>query len=266
MLPLSVAMRWKGVEGRKIFCPYPQLSRLGASPRFGQLSMIVAPPGAGKTALVTDWMIKLRDNPDGEEYNVLFFSADSDRGTVGNRVGASLTNWRIDEVEKFLLEGNPAVWDAVEDVTHIGYCFDSSPSYDQIQEEVIAYALLHGRWPNVIVVDNLVDVDGDTSGYEGLAETASWLKLMASETGAAVILLHHAVGMYADAVDPLPLSAVLGKIDRPQRLILTLHRPMDGVLGISVVKNSNGPADTSGFNILTHLKIDLSRMYFASEE
>lgn len=264
MLPLPLAAKYKGNEGEPIYCPYPGLCELGAFPRMGQLSMVVGPPGVGKTAFVTDWMLSLPNNPYGRKYNVMFFSADSDRGTVSNRVGAGVTGWELQEVERSFERNDPAIWQRLEEGTrHMGYCFDSNPSYDAIKAELYCFAYAYGSWPHIIVVDNLIDVQGESTGYEGMAETAAWLKNIASETGAAVILLHHTTGTWANGTSPLPLDAVLGKIDKPQRLILTLHKPDEFTLGVSVVKNTNGRAHAPGTDVLCYIDTDLSRMFFS---
>jgi hypothetical protein len=264
MLPLVVAARYKGDEGRPIYCPFPGLAEMGGIPRRAQLSMIAAGAGTGKTAFTTAWMLALANDPTGEKYRVMYFSADSDRGTVTSRVGAAVTGWDVSAVDEMLLTNPGAVWQRIAPATaHIGYCFDS-PTPESIEREICCYAMTWGEWPTVIVVDNLLDVRGESDGYEGMAETAAWLKNVASETGAAVILLHHVTGTWADGRGPLPVSAVLGKVDKPQRLILTLHKPDDTAIGVSVVKNSNGRADTSG-GYVTYIDVDLSRMFFSRQ-
>lgn len=266
MLPLALAMQFKGSEGGPIWNPYPGLREINAHIRRGQLSMIVAPPGCGKTAFITDWMLELPKNPYGDSYSVLFFSLDSDRGTVGTRVAASVANMTTDQVEPLVQKNDPNILRRIAEATaHIGYSFYSRPDFDRVRLEIIAFAYVHGKWPDVIVVDNLVDVESDGSGHESQNATAEWLKTVASETGAAVILLHHATGAFATGQTALPISAVLGQVNRPQRLILTLSRPAPDILNVAVVKNSNGPADATGVAVGTLIPIDLSFMRFFKE-
>lgn len=264
MLPLTLAARYKGRDGEPIHCPYPGLAALGAFFRRSQVSMVTAPPGIGKTAFVTDYVIALGEF--GER--VMYFSADSDKGTVANRVAANVTGLPLPHIEDMFKTNAGDLWQRMDGATrHIGYCFDSNPTYDVIKSQLYCYAWAHGVWPDVIVIDNLIDVQGDsdivTDGYKAMADTAAWLKGIAAETHAAVIILHHSTGGFADGKDPLPASAVLGKIDKPQRLILTLHKPNDNQIGVSVVKNSNGPADTSGYGVMTLIDVDLERMFFS---
>jgi KaiC/GvpD/RAD55 family RecA-like ATPase len=256
-------MRHKGKEGQAIYNPYPALTELGAHIRRGQLSMVVGPPGGGKTAFITDWMIALRNNPLGMDYHVLFFSLDSDRGTVGVRVAAGVTGWETSEVESYVQRLDPGVMKRIEESTaHIGYCFYSHPNKDDIDEQITAFAYLYGKWPDVIIVDNLVDVESDAESFQGYYEISEWLKVVASQTGAAVVLLHHARGQFNNGNMPLPLDAVLGQVSRPQRLILTLHRPAPDLMGVSVVKNSNGPANADG-TMFREIVMDLGRMFFS---
>lgn len=263
MLSLPLAMKWKNRDGTPIWNPYPGLRAVGATPRRGQLSMVIGPPGVGKTAFITDWTLAINKNPNGEYFSVMNFSADSDRGTVGNRVAASVTRNTVEYVEDRVASNDSAVWTRIDEATnHIGYCFLSSPSFDDILVHLECFALVEGKWPDVIVVDNLLDVDAEP-GHEGIAETCMWLKQLATETQAAVILLHHARGDYADGLSPLPLSAVLGQVTKPQRLILTLHRPDPNILGVSVVKNSNGKANADGYEVMKPIEINYENMFFS---
>ena len=260
MLPLALAAAYKGSEGEPIYCPFPGLRAMGAYFRRGQLSTVAGPPGVGKTAFVTSYMLALR--PYGQR--VLFFSADSDRGTVSVRVAAAVSGQPMAAVERAMKDPSSAkdVLQRIErESSHIGYCFDSSPTAEAIRTDIICYALTHGMYPDVIVIDNLLDIDPETSGSDSLATTSMMLKGIASETGAAVIVLHHVTGPYAVGSDPIPIIGVYGQISKPQRLILTLHSPQDGELGVSVVKNSNGPARPDG-SLFTVIQTDLSCMNF----
>lgn len=269
MLTLSLAMRAKGAEGEPIPDVFPQLANIGAHARRGQLSMVVGPPGSGKTALVSDWIVNADYTGMGHKPSVLYFSADSDRMTVGRRVAAGVTGYHQETIEEYLNNNKYNVWQILEEKTsHIWYNFDSSLTTDDIHAEVWAYAYVNGAWPEIIVVDNLMNVKGDdgkVGEHATYAQTAQWLSDLARESGAAVILLHHSTGEYADASKPLPLSAVLGKCDKPQRLILTINRPSPDVMSVSVVKNSNGPADASGWQVKADIRCDLGRMWFAKQ-
>jgi hypothetical protein len=261
MHSLSLALQYGEREGSPLHCPYPGIRQMRAFFRKGQLSMVAGPPGGGKTALCTDYLLNQKET-------VLYFSADGDRGTVGNRVIACLKGWPLHEVERIMKNPPVALFRQLDELTgHIAFCFRSSLSPDFITQEVQRYAITNGEYPAVIVVDNLIDMTAEAGGgmddHSGHAASAKWLKDLASETGAAVIVLHHTVGVIGGS-DPIPRTAILGKIDRHPRLILTISRPSDTQMFVSVVKNSNGPADQTGF-LGTTIDVDLESMTFSKD-
>jgi replicative DNA helicase len=269
---LTHALRLAGDEGEPIPCPYPGLVEAGAHIRRGQLSMIAAGPGGGKTMLMTDWCLRLPQasaDAGATPHRVLFFSADSDRGTVGNRVLAAVFGRTMPEVEHDRRHNpTPEMWERLHNATrHIEYCFTPTITPDLVGEETWAYETKWGRHPEVIVVDNLADfvTTGKTGvdDHAGAADAAKILKDLAVDTGAAVILLHHLNAEGAKHHDqPVPRSGVRGQLTGPQRLILTLHTPTDGELAISVVKNSNGRArPAGGYGVI--ITVDPSRMAFS---
>lgn len=259
---ISLALRYGVREGAKIHNPYRELREKGAEIRKGQLSMVAAPPGGCKTAFVTDWMLY-------QSESVLYFSADGDRGTVGVRALAAVTGERTDLAEELIFRGDDKAYDTLAEKTaHMDYCFESHLSPEVITREVEAYGLAYGSWPAIIVVDNLIDVTSSGGGmddWSGMAESATGLKNLAADTGAAVILLHHVTGSHVDGIDPMPLSAILGKVDKPQRLILAISRPEEEKIFVSIVKNSNGKAMTDG-SFGAEIPVDLERMYFGGKD
>jgi hypothetical protein len=262
MANISLALRYGIAEGVTIYNPYLDLREKGGTPRGGQLTMVAAPPGGCKTAFITDWMLS-------QPGSVLYFSADGDRGTVGIRALAGVTGETTSVAEERIFSGDETAYAILaERTSHIDYCLESSLSPGVIEREVEAYGLIHGAWPEIIVVDNLIDVSSSGSGgmddWSGMTETAIGLKNLASETGASVILLHHVTKTFVDGADPVPLSAILGGVDKPQRLILTIHRPAEDEIFVSIVKNSNGPAMTDG-SYGSAIPVDLGRMYFGGK-
>lgn len=161
------------------------------------------------------------------------------------------TGWLIEEVEAAVKAGNIEYIDSTlnASLNHVRWCFDSSPSYDDIQEELEAFAITHGEWPVLIVVDNIRNVFAPDAG-EDVDAVCQWLKEVAAHTGAAVIGLHHVKGAFNDGNVPIPLSGLIGQIGKIPELILTLHRVGSDVGGwslrISPVKNRTGRADASG--------------------
>lgn len=270
MQTLSLAMRNSEEEGTALPSVFPSLEKVGAKFRRGQLSLIAGAPGGGKSAFATFEAVKAAywDDEFFQEVPVptLYISADSDKKTLGNRITASVTKHTVDESEKLLMAGDKETWDMLSaNTSHIWFAWDRGPSLDDIAAEVEAFAHVWGEWPHKIVIDNLKNIWVDESGEGGehirYDRVLDYLHELAGITGAHIMVLHHVTGYFEIGNVPIPLSGILGKVTKPFRLILTLHRAWDGMLGISIVKNSSGPMDPSG-NLILHIPIDLERMQY----
>lgn len=221
---------------------FKQLADLGAHIRRGQVTLIGGAPGGGKSALATTIALYADKSP------TVYFSADSDKMTFGTRIMASALNLHLSDAEELLLKKDEEALEALEELTdHIWVNFDPSPTPRDIDEEIDCFAYIYGDYPHLVVVDNLMDVSlygGDErAGHDAVVD---FCRQLARRTGAAVIILCHVTGPFTDGTEVIPRSGLMNKIDKRPRLILTLHRYDINGLGVSVVKNSNGPAEADG--------------------
>lgn len=270
MQTLSLAMRNSEGEGVALPSVFPSLEKHGAKFRRSQLSLIAGAPGGGKSAVAT-YMATRMMYWDDELFQetpvpILYWSADSDKKTLGVRITASVTKHTVEEAEKLLDQRDSDTWRMLEANTdNIWFAWDRGPSLDDIQAEVEAFAQVWGEWPHVIFIDNLKNVWIEESGEGGehvrYDRVLDFLHELAGITGAHIVVLHHVTGQYETGNIPIPLSGILGKVTKPFRLILTLHKTWDGQLGICIVKNSNGPMDASG-DLIVKIPYDLERMQF----
>jgi hypothetical protein len=231
-----------GHAGTPIANPFFNFNQYGISPRRGQVTIIAGAPGAGKSALMSHITVHARP-----KIPAIFFSADTDMMTLGVRVAASVIDRPLHEVDDLIREGDEGTWSAVEGATdHIWYCWDSAPGCWDIEQEVLAYTIVTGAFPHLIVVDNLINVDseGQSADYKTRDGQIAWLQDLARITNAAVVILHHVTGQYEDGLTPIPLSGLLDKVGKRPRLVLTLYKVTDSLLGVRVVKNSSGKAAT----------------------
>jgi hypothetical protein len=128
--------------------------------------------------------------------------------------------------------------------SHVVWSFESSPTLQDIDEEVQAFEELWGCPPVAIFVDNLMDIATDGGEeFASMRAIMKELKYLARATNAAVIILHHT----SEAVmgNPCqPRSSLQGKVAQLPALICTL-----GVVGTSMavapVKNRYGRADAN---------------------
>jgi len=175
----------------------------------------------------------------------LFFSADTDIATVMIRVSSAIAGHTQETVEKNL-DSNPKYYSKdLNEMSHIDFCFDSSPSLDDIELEVKAYVELYGIAPELIVIDNLMNVVAEHDNeWAGLRQIMMELHDMARKTEACVMVLHHVSEQteYGNTFNPPARRAIHGKVSQLPSLILTLgYEPSAGTLRVAPVKNRFGP-------------------------
>ena len=206
--------------------------------------MVAAAPNAGKSMFALVYAIKAK-------IPTLFFSADTDTTTVTIRAAAHMSGHTQLTVEKNLTENPNFYKKDLGDMQHIQWVFDSSPSLDDIEMEIKAYIELYGIAPELIVIDNLMNVAAETDNeWAGLRAIMMELHDMARKTEACVLVLHHVSEQseYGSPTMPPPRRAIHGKVSQLPAIILTLgYDPSPGMLRVAAVKNRFGPhfADAS---------------------
>ena len=218
--------------------------------RRGQVSLVVAGPGTGKSTLALDVCRKLAP------HTALYFCIDTDPADMASRATAAVTGHALSAIEHDLEYFSE---DVREHMGHVRWCFDGGPTVDDVFEEVECYGAVFGAYPELVVIDNLTSIDmaGELS-YSGIQDTIARFNACARKTGAHFMLLHHATGAYEDGVLPIPLSGVEQKAGKRVAMVLSLTR-MGSSLRVHVVKNRGGRADARG-NLWVQLNADLERM------
>lgn len=242
--------------------PVEGMNRQEVFIRRGQLTLVAAGPGGGKTALVHT--ILHHGDGKGGVNNVLFFSFDSGPDVLWKRSAALSTGYSQSDIDQMQARGEAASLEAAikQHESHMQWDFAGNPDEAHVLNELDAYAERYGAYPEVIVVDNLKDLQmaGVEDEFRALEEGSVWLKDLARDTGAAVIALHHVGGAFEDGGQPIPMSGVRGKVSKTPAVILTIHRNGE-YMNVSPVKNRNGKADASGRWFIP-IKADLGRMQF----
>jgi predicted ATP-dependent serine protease len=206
--------------------------------------MVAAAPNAGKSMFALVYAIKAN-------IPTLFFSADTDTATVMIRTAAHLSGHSQLTVETNLQNNTRHYQEYLSKMQNIQWVFDSSPSLDDIEMEIKAYIELYGIAPELIVIDNLMNVAAETDNeWAGLRAIMMELHDMARKTEACVLVLHHVSEQseYGSPTMPPPRRAIHGKVSQLPAIILTLgYDPSQGMLRVAAVKNRFGPhyADAS---------------------
>jgi hypothetical protein len=217
-----------------------ELYRYGFVPRRGQLLMIAGQPGAGKSAFAL-WIAQ-RMNA-----RTLYFSADMDAHTAVTRLAGLLTGYTVEEVTSAL--NGPGFGFFEEELlsSNIQFCFDSGPTLQDIADEIDAYVELWDAYPEVIVIDNAMNVEAEMGEeHAGLRLIFKELHRMARDTGAGLLVLHH-TREEASPFLPQARAAIQGKVAQlPERILTVALDTSQGTFLFAPVKNRGGKQDATG--------------------
>lgn len=249
MLRLHKAWATTQVKAEPLPVVWKDLNNNNIKFRRGQLCMVAAAPNAGKSMFALVYAIQAK-------IPTLFFSADTDIATVSLRVAAAQSRHDQVTVEQAFQDNNKRYDKYLREASHIQWVFDSSPNLDDIESEVKAYVELYGIYPELIVIDNLMNVVAEHDNeWAGLRDIMMNLHDMARKTEACVLVLHHVseASEYGSPTMPPPRRAIHGKVSQLPSVILTLgYDPSQGFLRVAAVKNRFGPhfADASQWTTL----------------
>lgn len=240
MRTLFQVLEHQGPSGSVLPEILPNLTRRGIRLRRGQVTMAVAQPNGGKS-LFSLWYAVTSG------VRCLFVSADTDPHTTLLRALAMSTQMTTDEVEAMVLSDRVKLREAATAISSIRFTFDPSPTLEDIDLEVQAYEEVFGAYPELIVVDNLMNVTPTTdSEWQGMRETMSFMHVMARKTESCVLILHHVSENDSKAHFPAPRRAIQGKVAQLAEQILSLAmEPSAGVLRVACVKNRHGSHDAN---------------------
>lgn len=249
MLTLQRARSKASDAGEPLPTVFNNMAAAGVHFRQSQLTLVAAAPGVGKSLVAVTVAVRSR-------VPTLYYSADSDEHTMYTRIGAMLTGWDTRSVEESVRDKTPGyrtVEEAISNVDNVRWSFNPDPDTGDLESDLQAFAGVYGEWPKLIVVDNLKDLYGSTDeGDMSLGDRCKYLKVVARNTGACVIALHHVVGEYEDGNKPVPLSGLMEKVGKIPEMVLTMDRnatavTFDGAqtMNLRPVKNRGGKADGS---------------------
>ena len=225
--------------------------------------MVMALPGNGKTLFALWYAIQCG-------LPTLYFSFDSDEGTISNRAAAILMDKTTDEVEA--MRDSPAVVEIEDSLSilqeRVRFDFTGSPSMDDVYDETEAWVELFGDTPQLIIVDNLLNPRGGSDAeFTAMRDSMSGLQGLARDTGAAVMVLHHVNSSLLNSSSPLTriyhdkpaqFGALMGQVGQLPEAIYSIAR-VGNQMKVAAVKNRDGIADPSAQSYIT-VACDASRM------
>lgn len=242
---LSLSRAWGGVTTKATPLPdvWPSLKQAQIRFRRGQVCMVAAAPNVGKSMFALIYALRA-------DVRTLFFSADTDTTTVMMRAASHLSGHSQMTVETNLNVKSQYYDKYFDKMSSIQWVFDSSPSLDDIEGEIKAYIELYGAAPQLIVIDNLMNVAAETDNeWAGLRAIMMELHDMARQTEACVLVLHHVSEQseYGSGMNPPARRSIHGKVSQLPSLIATMgYDPFSKHMRIAAVKNRFGPHAADG--------------------
>jgi len=235
---------------------FSPLVREGIRFRRGQMTMIAGQPNAGKSLLALFMAVNMK-------VPTLYISADTDAYTTAIRASAMVTGHTINTVEEAFITGDGKDFyeSELSSINHLQFDFAPSPTLDEIDLSIRAYAEAYGEYPHMIIVDNAMNVVSmHNDEWSGLREIAKAMHHIARETDSAVLLLHHTSEAEGKPNMPPSRKAIQGKISMLPEMILTVALvPDTGEYRVAAVKNRFAKHSATGEQFVT-LWSDASRM------
>jgi len=235
---------------------FPVLQNEGIRFRRGQLTMIAGAPNAGKSLLALHFAVHM-------QVPTLYISADTDAYTTAIRSAAMISGHKVNTVEEGFAtpEGTEFYSKQLESIKHLQFDFAPSPTLDEIDLSIQAYAEAYGEYPHLLIVDNAMNVVSmHENEWSGLREIAKAMHHIARETEAAVFLLHHTSESEGQPDMPPSRKSIQGKISQlPEMIITVALLPWNGEFRIAAVKNRFAKNSASGKQYVS-LWTDASRM------
>lgn len=199
--------------------------------------MIAGIPGSFKTMIQVNAVVNMG-------VPTLAFSTDSSLDTVRARLLAIASGQPTDTTETWAFSQPDQAAAILQRFDFIAWDFTPDPTMDDIWLSAYAYHEREGCWPEQIVVDIASDVGHDTGDEWGsLRDLLRQAKVLARETGAHVLLIHHASDS-PNTKRPCPRrSDISGKVSVIPELIVTCGVDDHDQLYAACVKNRHAKAD-----------------------
>jgi len=225
--------------------------------RRGHLSMIAGISNSGKSAYA-EWLAAETNVP------TLYFSADQDAWTSITRLGSILTGQSTNAVAAAIAEGGPAAdyYTSQMEDSNLHFVFDSNPSLEDIAAEINAYVDIWDEYPELILIDNLVNVEASGEHQDDMF-IMSELHGLARRTGSHVcVLAHMKEGAIKDPKMPAPKKDLYNQTQRYPDLIVSIALDSEsGDFRVAIIKTREGKADPLAQNSVV-LGSDFERCSF----
>ena len=205
--------------------------------------MIAGRSGTQKSGLALFWVAQMN-------LPTLYLSADMSPFTASARLASMVTGDTTDQVEAGMAAGGTSRLRYLDALAHlrITFSFGAPITWRGIDEEFEAYVELWDAYPQVLVLDNLMDFDGAESDYTAQMTVMARVTELARATGTTVMILHHASDKSWEAKSdpwaPPSRDQVKGGLsEKPELSLSVALDPNTLAYRIAVIKQRMGPSD-----------------------
>jgi len=231
----------------------------GVRPRQGEMIMIAGRSGTQKSGFAL-WYVTSMNLP------TLYMSGDMSAFQASSRLASTITGETTEEVVEGFKKGDRKRYLEALEFLQVRFSFGKPITLRALEQEFDAEVELYNRYPKIVVIDNLMDVAGANSDYTAQMDVMQALSDMSRDTGATVLVLHHASDKTWDAQQapwkPPSRDQIKGGLSEKPELVLTVALdPTTLQFRIAPVKQRMGFSDPSG-NTYATLKADPARTRF----
>lgn len=222
---------------------------LNVHPRIGQVFMIAGRSGAMKSTFAL-WLTE------SWGLDTLYFSADMTAFQASMKLASLRTQKDLDTIESDIRKGDGRQYiDALEG-TKVQFSFHTPIRWNRVVDEINAWVVAHNRFPQVIVLDNLMDIEGAESDYSEQMFAMQAVSDLSRETGATVLILHHASDKSQDATyrpfrPPSRKEVKGGLSEKPEMSLGIAFNPNTMEFHVSPIKNRLGFQDPTANTFAT---------------
>ena len=214
--------------GKNIKTGYPSIDNLIGGFQGGNLSILAAATGMGKTVTALNLMIKMAER----DIKVLFFSLEMNNDELFTRIAAIKTFINSEKIRN--RELNDSEWGLL-------WSFYGSEIFEKLNKNIKLHeksnlniskieSIVRKTKADIIICDYLGLITGEkrNNTYEEISDVSRRLKLLAIETDKPIIALHQLNRDSKDRKDKRPkLSDIRdsGKIEQDADFIFFVYRP-----------------------------------------
>lgn len=212
---------------------------IGWRPMKGEFIMIAGRPASYKSSFALWWVLNMG-------LRTLYFSADMSDKEASLRLASCIEGVDVNTVQARIDAGGDDARRILDrlDASGVSFSFGSPIRWSDLEAEIGAWVEIWDEFPEVLVVDNLMDCEESESGYEAQMATMQSLHDMCRETGMTVIVLHHATDKTMGDWSHYPpgRDEIKNKLgEKPQQTLTVAINTQDNELNVAIVKQRMGP-------------------------